>query len=79
MYFTFVIAFPRDHVQVPVCLTGIQAKSLTLSVVTFEKFIAMQMTPSFIYRLTQAVLDQSSARGEGREGKAVDNLGQSYA
>ena len=72
MYFTFVIAFPRDHVQVPVCLTGIQAKSLTLSVVTFEKFIAMQMTPSFIYRLTQAVLlfkmrqlDQSSARAGG--------------
>ena len=34
----------------------IQAKSSTLSVVTFQKFIVTQMTPSFIYRSTQAVL-----------------------
>ena len=27
-----------------------------MSVVTFQNFIVMQMTPSFIYRLTQAVL-----------------------
>ena len=42
--------------RAPFCLTYIQAKSLTLSVVTFQKFIVMRMTPSFVYRLTQAVL-----------------------
>ena len=31
MYFIFVMAFPRDHVQVHFCLRCIQAKSLTLS------------------------------------------------
>ena len=48
MYFIFVMAFLRDPAQVPFCLTYVQAKSSTLSVVTFQKFIVMQMTPSFI-------------------------------
>ena len=56
MYFIFVMAFPRDRALAPFCLTYIQAKSSTLSVVTFQKFIVTQMTPSFIYRSTQAVL-----------------------
>ena len=42
--------------QVPFCFTYIQAKSLTLSVITFQKFLFMQMTFSFIYRSTQAVV-----------------------
>ena len=56
MYFIFVMAFPRDRAYVCFCLTCIQAKTLTLSVITFLKFIVIQMTPSFIYPLTQAVL-----------------------
>ena len=56
MYFIFVMAFPRDHAWVHFCLRCIQAKSLTLSVITYLKFIVIQMTSSFINRLTQAVL-----------------------
>ena len=56
MYFIFVMAFPRDHAWVHFCLRCIQAKSLTLSVITYLKLIVIQMTPGFIYRLTQAML-----------------------
>ena len=35
---------------------GIFTNLSFIVVVTFQKFIVMQMTPNFIYRLTQAVL-----------------------
>ena len=37
---------PQGSCLGPFCLTDIQAKSLILSVVTFQKFIVMQMTPA---------------------------------
>ena len=56
MYFIFVMAFPRDRAQAPFCLTYIRVKSSKLSVATFHQFTVMQMTPSFIYLSTEAVL-----------------------
>ena len=53
MYFIFLIAFPKDRAYLPFYLTS---KISKMSVVTFQKFIVRQMTLSFIYRLTQAVL-----------------------
>ena len=53
MYFIFLMAFPKDRAYLPFYLTS---KISKMSVVTFQKFIVRQMNPSFIYRLTQAVL-----------------------
>lgn len=51
MYFIFLMAFPKDGAFLPFYLTS---KISKMSVVTFQKFIVRQMTPSFIYRLTHA-------------------------